>query len=32
MDIFETSKSFPREEIYSLTSQIRKSSRSVCQL
>jgi len=31
MDIFGTSKSFPKEELYSLTSQIRKSSRSVCQ-
>ena len=31
MDIFETSKSFPKEELYSLTSQIRKSSRSVGQ-
>ena len=30
MDIFETSKSFPKEEQYSLTSQIRRSSRSVC--
>ena len=30
MDIFETSKSFPKEELYSLTTQIRKSSRSVC--
>ncbi len=30
MDIFEISKSFPREEIYSLTDQIRRSSRSVC--
>jgi len=30
MDIFEISKNFPREEIYSLTDQIRKSSRSVC--
>ena len=29
MDIFRLSKSFPREEIYSLTDQIRKSSRSV---
>ena len=29
MDIFHLSKSFPREEIYSLTDQIRKSSRSV---
>jgi len=30
MQIFETSKSFPKEEIYSLTNQIRRSSRSVC--
>ena len=30
MDIFEISKSFPKEELYSLTTQIRKSSRSVC--
>ena len=30
MDIFETSKSFPREELYSLTDQIRRASRSVC--
>ena len=29
MDIFETSKSFPKEETYSLTDQIRRSSRSV---
>ena len=28
--IFEESKSFPKEEIYSLTDQIRRSSRSVC--
>ena len=28
--IFETSKSFPIEERYSLTDQIRRSSRSVC--
>jgi four helix bundle protein len=28
--IFELSKAFPREEIYSLTDQIRRSSRSVC--
>jgi four helix bundle protein len=27
--IFEISKSFPREELYSLTDQIRRSSRSV---
>jgi len=30
MKIFEISKSFPREETYSLTDQIRRSSRSVC--
>ena len=30
MQIFEASKSFPREEMYSLTDQIRRSSRSVC--
>jgi len=30
MDIFETSKNFPKEETYSLTDQIRRSSRSVC--
>ncbi|HEY3402291.1 MAG TPA: four helix bundle protein [Ohtaekwangia sp.] len=29
MDIFEASKSFPKEEKYSLTDQIRRSSRSV---
>jgi len=29
-DIFELSKSFPKEERYSLTDQIRRSSRSVC--
>jgi len=29
MEIFHISKSFPKEEIYSLTSQIRRSSRSV---
>lgn len=28
-EIFEVSKSFPKEEIYSLTDQIRRSSRSV---
>ncbi len=28
--IFEASKSFPKEERYSLTDQIRRSSRSVC--
>jgi four helix bundle protein len=30
MRIFELSKRFPREEVYSLTDQIRRSSRSVC--
>ncbi|MFK7952651.1 MAG: four helix bundle protein [Ekhidna sp.] len=30
MDIFEVTKSFPKEEMYSLTDQIRRSSRSVC--
>ena len=30
MDIFEISKTFPRKERYSLTDQIRRSSRSVC--
>jgi len=30
MRIFEVSKRFPREETYSLTDQIRRSSRSVC--
>jgi four helix bundle protein len=29
MDIFEGSKGFPKEETYSLTDQIRRSSRSV---
>ncbi len=28
--VFEISKRFPREETYALTSQIRRSSRSVC--
>ena len=28
--IFELSKKFPKEELYSLTDQIRRSSRSVC--
>jgi four helix bundle protein len=28
--IYEHSKEFPREEMYSLTDQIRRSSRSVC--
>ena len=30
MEIFELSKKFPTEERYSLTDQIRRSSRSVC--
>ena len=30
MNVFRTSKSFPKEEMYSLTDQIRRSSRSVC--
>ena len=30
MEIFELSKRFPKEEVYSLTDQIRRSSRSVC--
>jgi four helix bundle protein len=30
MLIFEHSKRFPKEELYSLTDQVRKSSRSVC--
>jgi len=30
MRIFVVSKSFPKEETYSLTDQIRRSSRSVC--
>lgn len=30
MKIFEISKKFPKEETYSLTDQIRRSSRSVC--
>ena len=29
MEIYELSKAFPKEEIYSLTDQIRRSSRSV---
>ncbi len=31
MQVFEISKSFPPEEKYAMTSQIRRSSRSVCQ-
>ena len=30
MDIFQRTKKFPPEEKYSLTDQIRRSSRSVC--
>ncbi len=30
MDIFQESKGFPAEEKYSITDQIRRSSRSVC--
>ena len=30
MNIYELTKGFPKEEIYSLTDQIRRSSRSVC--
>lgn len=30
MEIFEISKTFPKEEIISLTDQVRRSSRSVC--
>jgi four helix bundle protein len=30
MEIFELSKSFPKEETYSLTDQVRRSLRSVC--
>jgi four helix bundle protein len=30
MKIFKVTKSFPNEETYALTSQIRRSSRSVC--
>jgi four helix bundle protein len=30
MEIFEISKKFPTEEKYSLTDQVRRSSRSVC--
>jgi len=29
MKVFELTKSFPKEELYSLTDQIRRSSRSV---
>jgi four helix bundle protein len=30
MKVFELSRAFPKEEIYSLTDQIRRCSRSVC--
>ena len=30
MQVFEISKAFPKEETYSLTDQVRRSSRSVC--
>ncbi|MDD5326559.1 MAG: four helix bundle protein [Phycisphaerae bacterium] len=30
IEIFEISKGFPKEETYSLTDQVRRSSRSVC--
>ena len=30
MDIYHVSKQFPKDELYSLTTQIRRSSRSVC--
>lgn len=30
MEIFEVSKSFPKDEMFGLTTQIRKASRSVC--
>lgn len=30
MEVFMETKSFPKEEIYSLTDQVRRSSRSVC--
>lgn len=30
MEIFEISKTFPKEETYSLTDQVRRSSRAVC--
>ncbi len=30
MEIYQITKSFPKEEVFSLTSQIRRSSRSVC--
>ncbi len=30
MKIFELTKTFPKEEVYSMTDQMRRSSRSVC--
>lgn len=30
MEIFELTKTFPKEETYALTDQVRRSSRSVC--
>jgi len=30
MKIFEVTKSFPKKEVYSMTDQMRRSSRSVC--
>lgn len=30
MEIFKETRSFPKEELYSLTDQVRRSSRSVC--
>jgi four helix bundle protein len=30
MEIFQITKTFPKEEVYSLISQIRRSTRSVC--
>ncbi len=30
MEIFEQTKAFPKEEVFSLTDQVRRSSRSVC--
>ncbi len=30
LEVFKVSKGFPKDEIYGLTSQIRRSSRSIC--
>lgn len=30
MEIFRITRSFPKEEVYALTSQIRRSSRAIC--